>query len=438
MIEKQINFLMPILFLLFSVNVFVTKTSAQPEEKSPPMLAETLSAKTPDKQANPAIKTTANSYLKTDENSENLRFVYPTSHEGKCHREKKYPGRCLTVGEEDFLQAARSGIENFIGQINKLGGQNYRLDKVDWGSYPVGFVKPSNKQYEYAWLEIDSRFFSDKNGFAEEIAGFARRGFRIIEYKKLSRTCSYTSEYHGMESVQNQTCSYIDVFLFEKENTTTEVPRQMLARGDGSWSGTSAEKLTKQINEKLSEGFFPIAAAPNFELLLEHSSGKAEIAAEKPELLVVESGKKKKINELAGQGFRLELINDALALMIRWQKNAVPVSYVWLKTKNKNFAAEFAAPTAKGAVYRSVISNDYGRSEALVLEQSTEKPIRRREYKLLELDFSDIKKPAKNRIETELKPSAIESLKVVDESLKQGFEIREIFYLGKMTILLER
>lgn len=428
---------MLVLFLIFSAIVSVTNVAAQLREKNPPT-ASNLPAKSPDKKVDSPIKTSANLHFKTDERSETFRFVYPTSYEGECHREKKYPGRCLTAGEEAFLQRARSGIENFIGQLNELGGQNYRLDTVKWGANPVGFVKPAEKQFEYAWLEIDSRFFSDKNGFAKEIAGFASRGFRIIEYKKLSRTCSYTSEYQGMESIQNQTCNYIDVFLFEKEKPATEPPRQMLVRGDGSWSGTAGEKLTKQIDEKLSEGFFPVAAAPNFELLLEHFADKAEFFAEKSELLAVESGKKKKINELAKQGFRLELINDALALMIRREKNTVPVSYVWLKSKNKNFAGEFAALTGKGAVYHSSISNDFGAIEALVLEQSIEKPMRRREYRLLELDFSDVAKPGENRIETRLKPSAIKSLKAVDELIKQGFKIREIFYLDKMTILLER
>ena len=426
MMNIKFNILAMLLFLMFSANVFVTKTTAQSGEK------------TSDKQVDSQNEQKANPNFETNETSEIYRLVYPTSYEGKCHREKKYPGRCLTAGEEAFLQRARSGIENFIGQLNKLGGQNYRLDTVKWGAYPVGFVKPSEKQYEYAWLEVDSRFFSDKNGFAEEIEGFAKRGFRLIEYKKLSRTCSYTGEYQAMESVQNQTCSYIDAFLFEKEKPATEIPRQLLARGLGSWSGTASEKLTKQINDKLSEGFFPVATAPNFELLLEHSSDKAEFSAEKPELLVVKSGRKKKINELAAQGFRLELMNDALALMIRWKKNTVPVSYVWLKSKNKNFAGEFAALTGKGAVYHSGITNDFGRIENLVLEQSIENPMRRREYKLLELDFLDIEKPVEKRIETQLKPSAIESLKAVEELIIQGFELREIIYMDKMTILLER
>ncbi len=380
----------------------------------------------------------ANPNFETGQTSEMLRFVYPTSYEGKCHREKKYPGRCFALGEEVFLLRTRSGIENFIEQVNKLGEQNYRLDTVKWGAYPVGFVKPADNQYEYAWLEIDSRLFTIENGFNKEITGFAERGFRIIEYKKLSRTCSYSSKYQGMESEQIQICSYVDAFLFEKEKPATELPRRILVRGDGSWSGTSSEKLTKQINEKLSEGFFPVATAPGFELLLEHSSDKAEFSAEKPELLVVEFDKKKKINELAKQGFRLELINDAMALMIRREKNTVPVSYVWLKSKNKNFAAEFAALTGKGAVYHSVIPNDYGGIEAFVLEQSIEKPIRRREYKLLELDFLEVENPVENQIESQLKPSAMESLKTVDELLKQGFKLREIFYLDKMTILLER
>lgn len=437
MSNKKVKFLVIILFLLFLAKAPVTKTLAQSEEKML-RVAETLSSEIPGKQVDSQDNIRANLKFKTDKTSETLRFVYPTSYVGKCYREKKYPGRCSTFGEAAALQRARSSIENFIGQVNKFGEQNYRLDTVYWGSYPVGFVKSAGKQYEYAWLESDSRFFSDKTGFDKEIKKFADRGFRIIEYKKLSRMCSYSSVYNTMESEQNQACSYVDAFLFEKEKSATDFPRQMLIRGDGGWSGTAGEKLTKQVNEKLSEGFFPVAAAPDFELLLEHSSEQAEFLAEKPELLVIESGKKKKINKLVKQGFRLELINDAMALMIRRKANTVPVSYVYLKTKNKNFAAEFAALTAKGAVYHTGIRNDYAGIETLVLEQSMEMPIRRREYKMLELDFTDVEKPVENRIETQLKLSAIESLKAVDELVKQGYKIREIFYLDKMTMLLER
>jgi hypothetical protein len=434
MIGKKLKFLLPALVSLLSAIFCITNSNAQSGRKTPPII-EPPSSEKRDGRIDTPIEPITVSDFKPDKNLENYRFIYPTSYRGKCAKLKKYPGKCFSVGDEEYLIGARSRIETFIGQLNKLGEQGYRLDKIMWGASPHGFVKLNETQYEYAWFETASRAFYAKNGFEEKLAEFAEKGFRVINQETISRDCKYLYP----DDPASEFCKYVDVYLLEKEKRSKERPQQLLISGSPGWGAKPSVELTTQIADKFAEGFSPVSIFSKYEILLENSLDKNEISDEAPEFQVIRSDIENKMSELSKQGYRLGLINNSIALMIRRKKNTAPVSYVWLETDGEKFEKEFAALTGKGLIYHSFYPNTWGNSrKALIFEQTNDAAGQRPEYKVFQLDFSDTEKPAETRIDVELKPDAIENLKKINELLKQDFRIREIFYSDKVKVLLER
>ena len=93
----------------------------------------------------------------------------------------------------------------------------------------------------------------------------------------------------------------------------------------------------------------------------------------------------------------------------------------------------------RGAVYRMIYLNrDRTTKEKLILELETADKRVRREYKVLRFEFQEVKDAAGKVVQIDLTPSSKETLKLMKNLAKEGFEVRELFKSKTVSVLLER
>jgi hypothetical protein len=203
--------------------------------------------------------------------------------------------------------------------------------------------------------------------------------------------------------------------------------------------------LTKQINESMAWGFNPILALSKCEVLLQRNTDKGEFLPEGIEVKVVTGRNvKKKVNELAGQGYRLALIHNQVAVMRRSHDTTAPVSYIWLDSwKKKSLEPELARLQDSGAIYRMTYPDSAGGEYELIFEQPSAGAGKRREYKVLKIEFQEMENLADQRMDIDLTPSSKETLKTLNSLVKEGFVVRDLFVSEfrapeRASVLLER
>lgn len=404
--------------------------SGRTVQPSPTPLPEAMSPMRPD----------AKSQFVVDPSAAEYKLVFPTSYEGTS----------LTVGKQAADQGRHSRLTNFVEQLNKAGAQGYRLLSVTSGWNPNGIVKLDEAQYEYAWFETTSNFFYSKSGFAEKYAELAKRGFRMVEHFHLGSSCENKGEISYDKNGQiepinplYEVCEYKDLFLLEREKGVEGSVQHLLAVGSPGWRAKMGEMLTTQIAEKWKEGLYPTHAFSKFEILLQQPAKTDEPLTDQPEVQVVTTpnwkrgGVQKRINELAGQGFRLAFVNEGIGVMYRNRETTTPVSYIWLDAKN-NFDKQLAQLQASGAVYRMTYPDKRGKENKLIFEQSIIIGGNRREYRVLKFKFQEVEKAAEGKVQIELAPSSKEAVKELNRLAKEGYKVRDVFLANEVSVLLER
>src|SRR5262245_14283758 len=351
--------------------------------------------------------------------------------------------------EQDSENIGASYRNSFIEQLNKAGERGYRL--IALGHPMIGIVRRGNVQYEYAWFETNSELFFTKAGFVGKCEEMARQGFSVVDHLFLWSICdSGPTSYdeHGPVSTFNPPfCESRDFFLLERRKGV-EVPSQYrLARHVLRWRGMgSAVALTTQNNDYLALGCTPTLALSKYEVLLRPITDKDEFLPEGAEVKVVTGliKLKKKVNELARQGYRLALTHDQIAVMYRHRDTTAPVSYIWLDSrKKKSFEQELARLQDSGAIYRMTYPIDDGNEDTLIFEQPASDVSKRREYKVLKIEFQWTENFADQRLDFDLAPSSKETTKTLNSLVKDGFAVRDLFISDpritkKAGILLER
>jgi hypothetical protein len=349
------------------------------------------------------------------------------------------PGRYKLIDAAGDGEGRQARFNNFIGRLNEAGARGYRLLSIVNGWNPVAVVKLDQVRYEYGWFETSSDGFWFANDNSPGVfARQARGGFRLAERFFISRNCWPVN---ADDSLSGDVCSVTDLYLLEREKGV-ERPRQFYHAGSmPSWRSKMGEELTAQVKEHLGKGLYPTHAFSRFELLLE----EAEVSGS-PEVRVVTLGTwgkgnlEKKVNALARRGFRLAVTGHKVAVMHRPGGDATPFNYVWLKAKDKNFEKEFARLREAGAVYSMTYPDGDGRENQLVFEQGPAAGARRRDYRVLKLDYEDVldaveeKKVRADRVA----PLSKEAAKMFDQLVREGYEVRDLFFSDRVCVLLER
>lgn len=378
-----------------------------------------------------------------DAGLEEYRLIFPISYEGKLKYSKK--------GKVDFDALRRSRLNNFTEQLNIAGKQGYRLTSVVNGWNPVGIVKLDEAQYEYASFETNSHLEFVKVGFEQQFSGLAMQGFRVVHQ---IRTFAYCEQERFEDGTIIEECDYDDLFLLEKIIGDKKTSRQTLIQFPHlRWPGDKPSvALSSQINERLTLGFFPVSVFSQLEILLEEVNEKDADLANKPDVQIVRSpdGRnqlKMRVNTLAGQGYRMALTNNGVALLYRDSKQRTAVSYTWLDTAKRNmmmalkgvkFEDKLAKLQQSGAVYRMTYPNKQGDKSTLIFEQSTDGNKEQREYRILQFDFDVTEKTSESKLNQNLTERSKESITIMNSLVKDGFEVRDLFVSEKVSMILER
>jgi len=307
----------------------------------------------------------------------------------------------------------------------------------------IAIVRRGKVQYEYACFETITRIIIYKVGLEEEYEQLARRGYSVVDRNPMGSVCD--SEPYDSTFPNLFPCIYRDLFILEREKGV-EAPSQFtLAWHDPSWSQWGCEApLTRQVNKSMGWGFDPILALSKCEVLLKRNTDKGEIPPEAPEVKVVTGNVKKKVNELARQGYRLALIHNQVAVMRRSRDTTAPVSYIWLDgLKKKTFEQDLARLQDSGAIYRMTYPDSEGVEHMLIFEQPAADAGNRREYKVLKLEFQEMENFENQRMNIDLTPSSKETIKTLNNLVKEGFVARDLFvsdYIDARiaSVLLER
>ena len=178
--------------------------------------------------------------------------------------------------------------------------------------------------------------------------------------------------------------------------------------------------------------------------MLEKAKDKNDILDEKPDVKIIRSGwgtndLKKKVNELAKQGYRLSLVGNGIAVMHRnSDTNGKIFSYIWLKADKKGFEKELAKLQQMGASYSHVYPDGQGTKDSLIFELRLDGKSANTEFKILKFGFNEREDLKEGKVYIDLTPEAKDSIKKMNQLAKEGFVVRDLFESDKVSAILER
>jgi hypothetical protein len=368
--------------------------------------------------------------IRIDPNTPRYRLVFPTYYDGVFRK-----GELYYIGAEGDL-ARRSIHASFIEELNKAGTQGYRLISAA-GAFPLAMVELDEVPYEYALFETRGPI-SVKTNFSGIYSWLAKRGY--VLFADLL-TGSHCEEIELLESVSASTCTYSDLFLVQRVVGDRKVREGRLAFTGPASHWDTGPDLTVRLDDRRTQGFYPTHLLSRYEILVERSENNEEHTSGQ-EVRVVTSGwrddLKKKVEQLAKQGFRLALVNHGIALMTRSPDAGALVSYVWLDARKKNFEQELARLQAQGAAYRMIYPTEEGTQSNLIFEQTGSGAAVRREYRVLKFDFQYTADEPNKKVHKDLTPASQEAIKQMNAMAKEGFVVRDLFISDELGVLLER
>lgn len=392
-----------------------------PQPTPTPTSRDTVT-KQPDAKSKPVIAAGADEY----------KLVFPAGYEGK----RSYR---MDKERKALARATSSELSNFIEQLNKAGAQGYKLTSTVNRGFPVGIARLDEVQYEYEGFDTTSNLFFTVVGFEEKFAEPSRRGFRLADHFLISKYCEYLDPDN---SAMGENCEFIHRFLLEREKGIEKPGPHMLVDSAPGWRAQQGVEMSARIKEALAEGFYPTTVLSKFEMLLEQTHKSDERLADKPEVQVVTSSLrddvKNKVNELAKQGYRLALTGNGIAVMYRNGDSATPVTYVWLKAKDKSFEKQLAKLQESGALYQMTYPDDDGEEARLVFEQQPVNEGQRREYRVLKFEFQFTENAAEGKVHIYLAPSSKETMNTLNRLAREGFAVRDLFVSNEVGVILER
>jgi len=404
-----------VLTTLFFVVAAQSGRTGQPTKSEP--------GQTP--RATPPSRSDKKSTSVSEREGDEYDIVFSTSHDGD-----------IRWKHVDYEQVIHSGQASFVKEINRAAAQGFRF-LYSLGGYGLTVVKRDETEYEYVGIETRSDMSLVTAGLDEKYLPLLKQGYHIVSNTTNGlETCSFNSITNAND------CSYRHFFLLERQKGVQKPREQNLIYSIPGWKMKMGVELTDQVREGMSQGFYPTIVFSRSEMLLERAETSGQPGDDKPEVKVVTSGwhddVKKKISDLAKEGYRLELISDGVAVMYRRSNAAPPVSYVWVDTNKKDFENKLAEMQGQGAIYRMSSPGSKGISDALVFELRAGEAGHRREYKTLKFDVQQEEDRAENKVKIELTSASKANLRTINELAKVGFVVRGLFHADKVGVLLER
>ena len=330
-------------------------------------------------------------------------------------------------------------------ELNRVGAQGYRL--ISMAVEPVvAVMRRADHQYEYAIIEIISRrnLFPNDPEFGLTYDSWARKGFRVADYLVLGDGCQWGPRDPMYDQIIDYRldCSYSSRVVLERRKGAAEMDRRyQIVHPQPTFSKSKLDEgLTEGIYNARTTNLYPTHLLTKFQLLTQSPTDVNDLAAKDYETAIATGDVKKRINELAQQGYRLLMrpLWDA-AIMHRKKGPTEPASYIWVG--EKKLEQELPRLGQQGFVYRMNYGCRNWENGPLIFEQPSEGYDKPREYKVLAIELKVV---ANEKFGTELTSNgAVQELKRLTN---EGFEVRDFFgcYVStkkrpsRARILLER
>jgi hypothetical protein len=370
----------------------------------------------------------------------------------------KTPAPC-EKGLPDQIYISPRSITAFFGELNRLGGCGYRLEKA--GKLPLereaasalamivfGVVKlEAGNKYEYRGVEA----FGDWQT-ASRIGDLAKEGFYFR--KNLLFQAGACNEGSG-GGADDSTSVLVDIlglgrisrgsiFIVERKNGIRKNIEYLAVKGAAGDSQKDVAENQKLFEAAVAKGFRPVAInymgifVQDFAVLMEKDP---EIkAAGEYRLLRHIYGISKKFAELGQEGYEPILVGVNFAVLQR--KNSDPTG-VFYQTTDEFDTTVKKLPSWRGAHYQVTGLADYHvgcdpYEGKLFFALPLNEAAGGYEYKILAM--TNVKERLKKKEKTAAftdSPTA-EALNEFQKILQEGYTVKDIFFAGEVTFYFER
>jgi hypothetical protein len=392
-----------------------------------------LPTPTPNTQSTTSQRLDAKPMIAIGAGDDTYKLVFSPGYDGKLSYR-------VDKEKAEMDRANDSEIGNFIEQLNKVGSRAYKCKSSIYAGTPLCIAKLDEGQYEYASFETHSGMFFTIGGFQKTYAEMSKQGFHLIDFFLVDGSCENIDPDNN--PAYGQVCQSTYLFLLEREKGV-EAPRRSIAVDSApTGRGNRDLELTTKIRENFANDLYPTIVFTKTQILLDQVSKNDKSTADNPEVRVVSSSFRsdvtKKINELAAQGYHLALINNEAAVMYKYAETSKPVTYVWLKARDKKFDIKLKNLQESGAHYRMVYRDPHDSGQSLVFEQDGVDGSMQHEYKVLKFDLHYEENKSQKKVYIDLTPSSKETMKMLNGLAKDGFLVKDLFISDKVSVLLER
>lgn len=333
--------------------------------------------------------------------------------------------------ETDQARSTRKSQSNkILDLLNAQGDKNYKL--LSGVGNDFFLMKNDEAKFEYLWFETLGSYHFEKSGLRKKISESSGSGFRISYHNLLRASCDPLDQNN---LALGEECEYLDFYFIEKEKDSTRKIEQALVALDPGWGTKPSEAIESVVDERLSDGFFPVIVFSPFELLLERS--RASDIDYRPEIGVVRSSwgrgdALEKANELAKQGYRLALVSNRIAVLYRNRETEnTRYSYVSMSADKKNLDTDIAALEKRGAIFRTIYPSAKGTQNTLLFEVNENQTASRSELKIVKLKFLSTEDSAEYKVVQHLIPESKTVLDQLRSLVKEGYEVRSLFNTGQ-------
>ena len=101
---------------------------------------------------------------------------------------------------------------------------------------------------------------------ADRMDHFSLNGFLIADRGFTRANCETP---YPPPDIPIDNCTYTDLYLVEKESEPAKRSEQYPARALPGWKAHPSEDLASELNQKASEGIYPVKILSKFEVLLQ-------------------------------------------------------------------------------------------------------------------------------------------------------------------------
>jgi hypothetical protein len=351
-----------------------------------------------------------------DPNRDDYQLVFPKSPDAEL------PKRPLGSWERWDYYAA-----NFSEELSRVGMQGYRLASIAL-SPRLAVMKRADHQYEYAFVQIVSRrrMFPNDPEFALTFAPWAQKEFRVADYFVLYDRClDAQSSSFGSPRYESIDCTYHSQMVLERRKDAEMMPPRWyeVVSVDPTFNKKKLETgLETELDNALERNLYPTHMLTRFQLLTQSPAELEKFPRD--ELEIVTGNVKKKINELAQQGYRLVLrpLFEA-AVMYRKKGATVPTSYRWVG--EKKLEQELPRLQQQGSIYRMSYGCWAAWGGEMIFEQPSVRDSKQREYRVLAIELRKAESVADQKPGSE--SVANNAVQQLERMSKEGFEVRDFF-----------